>query len=118
MPRPPPRKIGQYSEEFKATAVRLSELEGVAVQDVAEALAIHPFMPSRWRKEVREGRIVAKGVKLDEKVAAELKELRQVKRDHDRLKVEHDLLKEPIEFTSRKRRISSSASRSSEDDAQ
>ena len=92
MPRPGPRTIGQYSEEFKAAAVRLSQLEGVAVQDVAHTLAIHPFMLSRWRKEVREGRIVAKGVKLDEKVAAELKELRKVKRDYERLKVEHDLL--------------------------
>jgi transposase len=116
MPRPGPRTIGQYSEDFKATAVRLSELEGVAVQDVAHALAIHPFMLSRWRKEVREGRIVAKGAKLDEKVAAELKELRQVKRDYERLKVEHDLLKKAIEFTSEKRRTSSSASSASEDD--
>jgi len=116
MPRPGPRTIGRYSEEFKATAVRLSELDGVAVQDVAHALAIHPFMLSRWRKEVREGRIVAKGAKLDEKVAAELKELRQVKRDYERLKMEHELLKKAIEFTSEKRRISSSAFTVSGDD--
>jgi hypothetical protein len=29
------RKLFKYSETFKATAVRLSELPGVAVQDVA-----------------------------------------------------------------------------------
>lgn len=115
MPRPGPRTIGQYSEDFKATAVKLSQLEGVAVKDVADALAIHPFMLSRWRKEVREGVIVAKGVKLDEKVKAELKELRQVKREYERLKVEHDLLKKAIEFTSRRRAKSSNSSTSSED---
>jgi len=35
--------------------VRLSELEGVEVQAVAEVLEIHPFMLSRWRKEARDG---------------------------------------------------------------
>ena len=49
-----PKKVHRYSEEFKATAVKLSHLPGVQVQDVAEALDIHPFMLSRWRKEYRE----------------------------------------------------------------
>ena len=69
-----------YSNEFKATAVRLSELPGVAVQDVAASLYIHPFMLSRWRKHAREGRIVTKDVKVDREVAAELKELRKIKK--------------------------------------
>lgn len=38
----------------------LGELNGVQVQDVAEALDIHPFMLSRWRREAREGRIKAR----------------------------------------------------------
>jgi transposase-like protein len=50
-----PRRTNRYSEQFKATAVRLSELPEVLIQDVAEALDIHPFMLSRWRKQVREG---------------------------------------------------------------
>jgi len=69
MPRPGPRTIGQYSEELKATAVRLSELEGVAVQDFAHALASHPFMLSRWRKEVREGWIESAYLRLPEQPA-------------------------------------------------
>ena len=44
MAKPGPRTTYKYSEEFKATAVRLSQLPGVAVQDVAESLYIHPFM--------------------------------------------------------------------------
>jgi transposase len=49
------RKVNQYSEEFKATAVALSDLKGVLIQDVAGSLDIHPFMLSRWRKQMREG---------------------------------------------------------------
>jgi transposase len=51
-----PRKVHRYSAEFKLKAVKLSQIEGVQVQDVADALDIHPFMLSRWRKEAREGR--------------------------------------------------------------
>ena len=58
MPRAGLRKISRYSGEFKATAVKLSSLSGVLIQDVARELDIHPFMLSRWRKEVREGKIV------------------------------------------------------------
>ena len=103
MPRPGPRTTYRYSDEFKAMAVRLSELPGVEIQDVAASLYIHPFMLSRWRKEVREGQIVTKGVEVDKEVAAELKELRKIKKAYERLQVEHDLLKKAIEFTSEQR---------------
>lgn len=111
MPRPGPRTIYRYSDEFKATAVRLSRLPGVSVSDVAASLYIHPFMLSRWRRLAREGLIVTKGVEVDQAVAAELKELREVQRKYERLKLEHDLLKKAIAFTSaRKKRSSPSSS--------
>ena len=100
MTKPGPRTTYKYSDEFKATAVRLSQLDGIAVQDVADALYIHPFMLSRWRKQAREGLIVTKGVDVDKDVAAELKALRRMKRDYERLKLEHEILKKAIEFTS------------------
>ena len=43
-----PRKVHRYSAEFKLKAVKLSQIEGVQVQNVADALDIHPFMLSRW----------------------------------------------------------------------
>ena len=110
MPKPGPRTTYRFSNEFKATAVRLSELPGVAVQDVAASLYIHPFMLSRWRRDAREGRIVAKDVKLDREVAAELKELRKIKKAYQRLQMEHDLLKKAIEFTSKRNATSSPSS--------
>jgi transposase len=39
-----------------------------------------------------------------------LKQLRKVKRDYERLKIEHDLLKKAIEFTSKRKRRSSLSS--------
>ena len=95
MPKPGPRTTYRYSDQFKATAVRLSRVAGAAVQDVASSLAIPPFMLSRWRKQAREGLIVTKGVEVEKDIAAELKELRRVKKDYERLKLEHDLLKKP-----------------------
>ena len=103
MPKPGPRTTYKYSEEFKATAVKLSQLDGVAVQDVAESLYIHPFMLSRWRKQAREGLIMTKGIEVEKEVAAELKALRKMKKDYERLKLEHDLLKKAIAFTSEQR---------------
>lgn len=112
MPRPGPRTTYKYSDEFKATAVRLSSLRGVAIQDVAKSLYIHPFMLSRWRKQVREGVIMAKSAEIDKEIAAELKELRKLKKAHARLQEEHDLLKKAIAFTSARKRTSSPSSTS------
>ena len=65
-----PGRISRYSQEFKATAVRLSDLPDVLIQDFADALDIHPFMLSRWRKQAREGLIVTKGANIDTETAA------------------------------------------------
>jgi transposase len=112
MPKPGPRTTYRYTDDFKATAVRLSRLPGVAVQDVAASLYIHQFMLSRWRKQAHEGVIVTKGVAVDKAVAAELKELRRVKKAYEQLKIEHDLLKKAIAFTSGRKATSSRSSSS------
>jgi len=57
MPQAGPRTVHRYSMEFKLTAVRLTEQPGIQVQTVAQALAIHPFMLSKWRKDAREGKL-------------------------------------------------------------
>ena len=94
------------------TAVKLSHMAGVEVQTVANALDIHPFMLSRWRKEVRDG--VLKGrprrVDLPARSACEIKQLQALKREHALLKAEHELLKKAIRFSSARRRSSSSSS--------
>ena len=91
-----PRKTWRYTEEFKSKAVQLSLLEGVQVQAVAKTLDIHPFMLSRWRKEYREGKIVAdhrKKVTGIRKDKAELDKVRKLEKEVARLRQENDLLK-------------------------
>ena len=96
MAKASPRKIEKYGDRFKATAVKLSSLPGVQVKDVAAALDIHPFMLSLWRKQVREGVIVARASKLDVETTAELRRLRELERRYKVLKEEHELLKKAI----------------------
>jgi len=55
MPRSGLRTVHRYTDEFKLTAVRFSQQPGIQVQSVAAALEIHPFMLSKWRKDVRDG---------------------------------------------------------------
>jgi transposase len=89
--------------------VKLSSLPGVLIQDVAAALDIHPFMLSLWRKQVRDGVIVAKSARLDVKTKAELKRLKELERQYKVLKEEHELLKKAIRFASERRKSSSSS---------
>lgn len=72
MPKPGPRTTPRYSSSFKATAVCLSQMPGVAVQDVAHSLYIHPFMLSRWRRQAREGRLMVEDAAVDPAVVAEV----------------------------------------------
>ena len=103
-----PRKIHRYDTEFKVKAVRLSQLPGVQVKDVAESLDIHPFMLSKWRKLYRDGQLVATDeVIIDPQSSAELQRLRQLEKEHARLKQEHELLKKAIRFCSEQKRKSS-----------
>ncbi len=59
---------------------------------------------------MREGKIIAKGVDVDKEVGVELKELRRIKKEYERLKIEHDFLKKAIEFTSIRKQMSSASS--------
>ena len=91
-----PRKTWRYSNEFKVKAVQLSRLDSVQVMDVAKTLDIHPFMLSRWRKEYREGIIVAdqrrKVTALSPDLNA-LSKLKPLENENTRLKQENALLK-------------------------
>jgi transposase len=104
-----PKKVHRYSLEFKIQAVRLANHPDIQTQDVAKALDVHPFMLSLWRKQVRDGVIVAKGAKLDVRTKAELKRLKELERQYKVLKEEHELLKKAIRFASDRRRRSSSS---------
>jgi len=88
-------KYDYYDDHFKATAVALGELPGTQAKQVAELLDIHPVMLYRWKKEVCDGVIIKKSDKgsLDNAQAKELKRLKKVEKDYERLQMEHELLK-------------------------
>ena len=100
MARAGPRKVRAYSREFKLTAVRLSQQPGLEVQAVAAALDIHPFMLSKWRKQVRDGVLRGKGRHLRVPPPREIRRLPELERAHAVLQEEHELLKKVIRFCS------------------
>ncbi len=112
-----PRKISRYTAEFKVKAVKVSEVSGVLVQDVADALDIHPFMLSKWRKEYREGRLRARAsVSPGVRQVYEVKQFSELKRQYALLREEHELLKKAIRFCSVRRQRSLPSSRRSRTD--
>lgn len=44
-----------YNYQFKHTAVSVANHPDIQTQAVAVALDIHPFMLSRWKKQMRDG---------------------------------------------------------------
>ena len=95
-----PRKTWMYTSAFKIKAVKLTYQEGFKVKQVAEALDIHPFMLSRWRKEYRDGKLkgaigrrVLVTTKKKAPTAKQLSDLERLKKENTKLKEENDLLK-------------------------
>jgi transposase len=130
-----PKKVHRYTLQFKVQAVQLANHPEIQTQDVAQALDIHPFMLSKWKKDYREGRLKpaaeAAGLRLPKalrspgadaekralkrqvkqlqaKVDAR-REIRALERKLAALEVEHDLLKKAIRFNIERRRRSSSS---------
>ena len=128
-----PKKVHRYTVEFKIQAVRLSLHPEIQTQDVAQALDIHPFMLSKWKKDYRDGRLEPTGSaaglslpqalraprpgpekralkqqvkRLEEKVQART-QVRALERKLAALEVEHDLLKKAIRFNIELRRRNS-----------
>jgi transposase len=117
MARAGPKKTKGYGVEFKRAAVQLSHRPDMQVQAVAEALDIHPYMLSRWRKEFREGRLRPKARETESPAPktpreSEIRRLQELEREHRLLQEEHALLKKAIRFCSeQKARRSHSSTR-------
>jgi transposase len=94
-----PKKTASYGVQFKVNAVALSNQPDVLVQDVAVALDVHPYMLSKWRKEVRDGTLKGSStLDLTDKFVTDVLELSKVKRQLAILTEEHELLKKWTRF--------------------
>jgi transposase len=92
--------------------VRLSQQPGIQVKTVATALEIHPFMLSKWRKDVRDGLIRGKTPKAPPRgLAREIAQLQVLEAKYAELQEEHELLKKTIRFCSARRATSSPSSK-------
>ena len=89
-----------FTDEFKAEAVQLVTVEGHPVSQVAKDLGIHESLLRRWqrKREARQARVA--GVKPTAAVAAsiivEQEEIRRLKRENERLRMERDILKKTV----------------------
>ena len=88
------KKRRQFSKEYKIEAVRLIVEEGRRISDVARELGIAENLLHRWKKKYEEGKIEpfpGKG-----RLSPEDEELRQLRRENKRLRMERDILKKAV----------------------
>jgi transposase len=112
-----PRRTWKYSNEFKVNAVQLSFVVGVTIKSVALKLDIHPFILSRWRKEYREGIIVAdkrKKVAGQSKAKKQLTNEQKLERENKQLKEELYALKKWQRFLAEEHQDDINSSKNSE----
>ncbi len=86
----------QYTAEFKRDAVALVLEQGYAITVAAQNLGITPKLLSRWKGEHQQHRDAAfpgKGHQTPEQA-----ELRQLRADNRRLRMERDILKKATAF--------------------
>ncbi|MED5525950.1 MAG: transposase [Pseudomonadota bacterium] len=108
------KRTQQYSLEFKKKAVLWSHEPHRSVKEVAEALDIHPFMLSRWRKEYREGKYgMANKTPKPEGKLKEQDEVKQLKKRIAELEMENDILKKWQRFQAEEQRSGIASSNAS-----
>lgn len=83
-----------YTAEFKREAVRLLETSGKSGAEIAQELGISDGSLYTWRKQLAEQGEVAFPGKGHQTPAEE--ELRQLRSENERLKMERDILKKAI----------------------
>jgi transposase len=80
----------KYTKEFELEAVRMTQVPGVTIKQIAEELGINSHLLGKWRTQLREegelGAFPGQGTPRDEEVAALKRELARVKKERDFLK--------------------------------
>jgi len=84
----------RFTREFKIEAVRLIVEEGRRISEVSRELGVGENLLSRWKKKSEEGKIdpfPGKG-----RLSPEDGELRRLRRENERLRMERDILKKAV----------------------
>jgi len=88
------KKRNQYTKEYKVEAVRLMVEEGRPISELSRELGTAQSLLHRWKKKSEEGKIdpfPGKG-----RLSPEDDELRQLRRENKRLRMERDILKKAV----------------------
>ncbi len=86
----------KYTTEFKRDAVRLVTEQGYNHSEAARNLGIDRGMIGRWVKEYKADE--SEAFRGNGKLTAEQEELRRLREENRRLKVEREVLKKAVAF--------------------
>lgn len=89
----------KYTPEFKSEAVGLIIDQGYTIAEAARNLGIHSHMLGRWRREYLEGKRNAFPGTGHQ--PAEVEELKRLREENRRLKMEREILKKAAAFFAR-----------------
>ncbi len=91
-----PEKRRIYDDEFKREAIRLSTNKSYGVSETAHRRGINANMLRRWK---RQGETTPNGVFTGNgHVSPEQDELRRLREENKRLRMERDILKKTVVF--------------------
>ncbi len=85
-----------YTKEFKLDAVRLVTEQGYRQAEAARSLGVNAGMVGRWVREYRADEEQA--FRGNGKLAPEQEELRQLRTENKRLRLEREILKKATAF--------------------
>lgn len=87
----------QYTKEFKLDAISLVLDQGLTIAEAARNLGIRANMLGRWIKESREDN-TGRAFRGNGKLTPDQEEIRRLKIENKRLKLERQILKEAAVF--------------------
>ena len=95
-------KRRRFSQEFKINAVSMVVDQGRDLYEVAKELDIRPDMVRKWKRKFEEdGEHAFPG---SGRLKPEDEELRRLRRENERLRMERDILKKAVAICSDRRR--------------
>lgn len=88
----------QYTKEFKLDAISLVLDQGLTIAEAARSLEIRANMLGRWIKENQSADNNSQAFRGNGKLTPEQEEIRRLKIENKRLKLERQILKEAAVF--------------------
>lgn len=91
-----PAKRRIYDDEFKRDAIRLVTSSSYGISETARRLGINAKMLGRWKREADMRANVA--LSSNGHVSPDVDELRRLREENQRLRMERDILKKTVVF--------------------